>query len=87
MRVSDAANFGDIEQSSVSFYERFPIAQLMALANANDSLILVYNRADPCCFADPSASAMQTRFPDFRIVLTDLDKHAFVARDIMALLE
>ena len=86
LRLANAANFGDIEQVAAGFYREFTIRELMSLADTNGSLILVYNRNDPCCFADPSASEMQLRFPDHRVVVTDLNIHGYVSTDMLQLL-
>ena len=86
LRIENASNFGDTEQIAAGFYEKFTIRQLMAMSDDNGSLVLVYNRNDPCCFADPAASEMKSRFPDYRVVVTDLATHGYVAEDILKLL-
>lgn len=83
LRVSSAADVGDIEQFTRSFYQSFNVQDLMQLARRNSDWLAMYlNRNDPCCFADPGASEFQRRFPDYDIVLTDLDIHGFDAVEI-----
>lgn len=83
LRLSSAADVGDIEQFTRSFYERFDVQELMQLARMNSGLLVMYlNRSDPCCFADPGASTFQREFSEYNIVLTDPIIHGFDAIDI-----
>lgn len=87
LRVIDHKNFGDVEQITRSFYGRFDVRTLMGLARASSGkLVMVYNRHDPCCFADPAASIFQRTFPGYDIRVTDLKLHGFVASDVMSML-
>jgi len=87
LRVASTADVGDIEQFTRSFYQRFDVLDLMQLAKQNSGLLVMYlNRKDPCCFADPQASEFQRQFPDYNIVVTDLDIHGFDAVEIFNVL-
>lgn len=88
LRVTDASSWGDAEQISRSFYDRFDVQKLMEVARSNSGkLIFVYNRNDPCCFADPPASAFQRDFPGYDIRVTELQYHGYVASDLLAMLQ
>lgn len=87
LRVGYFDNFGDVEQQARSFYEQFGVPDLMAIAAVQArSLSFVYNRDDPCCFADPSASRFQADFPAYDIRVTDLAFHGYRPDDLLALL-
>src|SRR5690606_29577775 len=83
--ISDRANVGDIEQFSRSFYHIFRIEQLMHAARDRSRLLtLYYNRFDPCCFSDPQVTQFRNRYPDYNIILTDLQVHGYDNDHILA---
>ena len=87
LRVAALNNWGDTEQISRSFYDRFDVQRLMDMARGNSGkLVFVYNRHDPCCFADPAASAFQRDFPGYDIRITELQYHGYVASDLLSML-
>lgn len=87
LRVSGYSNFGDAEQQSRSFYERFTVPDLLAIsAGGTRKLTLVYNRRDTCCFADPAASRFQADFPGYDIRITELAFHGYLVNDLLAML-
>lgn len=88
LRVTAEKNWGDAEQITRSYSEKFNVQQLMTLARAGSGkLIFVYNRYDPCCFADPAASALQRDFPGYDIRITELQAHAYTASSLLSMLK
>lgn len=84
LRVANGAHAGDIEQFSRSLYHHFNVEKLMTLAQARSrNLMMYYNKNDTCCFFDPEASRFKNDFPEFKIVITDLDIHGFDANRLL----
>lgn len=78
LRVSNISSWGDAEQISRSLYSIFPYEKIMELAAiSSKSMVYIYNRLDPCCFADPEATRFRDHFPTYDIRLVDNSYHGF----------
>jgi hypothetical protein len=78
LRAENIKSWGDAEQVSRSFYSMFSYEYLMQLAgNKSNKVLYIYNRHDPCCYADPEATKFQRDFPQYDIRVVDSDTHGF----------
>ena len=87
LRAKYLMNFGDAEQISRHFYQRFTVRRLLTIAEAStDELVLLYNQKDTCCFSDPSGSEFQQRYPDYDIRVLPLDYHGYEPETVLGIL-
>lgn len=87
LRAKYFKNFGDAEQASRHFYRRFNVERLLGIADAStDALVMLFNERDPCCFADPSASEFQQRYPAYDIRVLPLDFHGYEPETVVGIL-
>lgn len=78
LRVSNINSWGDSEQISKSLYSIFPYEKLMELAAiSSKSMVYIYNRLDPCCFADPEATKFHNDFMKYDIRVLDNNYHGY----------
>ena len=78
LRVQNINSWGDAEQITKSLYSIFPYEKIMEMAALmSKSVVYIYNRSDPCCFADPEASRFRNDFPRYDIRVVDNNNHSF----------
>jgi len=46
-------------------------------ASTSKKIVYIYNRFDPCCFADPEATRFRHDFPEYDIRVVDNKYHTF----------
>ena len=85
LRVSNLNSWGDAEQISKSIYSFFPYEKIMEIAaTTSKKMIYIYNRFDPCCFADPEATRFRDDFPKYDIRIIENNYHGFDSKYIIS---
>lgn len=88
LRVKYARNFGDAEQQSRAVHQGFSTEQrLRTAAGSSGRLVLLFNRDDSCCFADPAATEFQSRYPEFDIRIRPLDFHGYEPEVVLGIMQ
>jgi hypothetical protein len=88
IRVQFIGSWGDAEQTTRSYYEKFPYEDLINIAEKKSrKIIYIYNAYDSCCYFGQAPQIFKNDFPSLDIRITNLHYHGFDSEYLQILLD